>query len=386
MLARLQRLLELPAAGGVVLCAAAALALALANSPQGGLYEQLLDLPVAVQFGALVLAKPLLLWINDGLMAVFFMLVGLEVKREVMAGSLSTLPGAALPALAAIGGMVGPSLVYLACTHADPTVLRGWAIPAATDIAFALGVLALVGSRAPASLKTFLLALAIIDDIGAIIIIAVFYTYDLSLIALELAGAGVLALVALNLCGVTRRVGYMLVGAFVWVCVLKSGVHATLAGLAVGFAIPLNAAGGGSPLRQLEHDLHHWVTFGVLPVFAFANAGVRFADIALADLRHPVQIGIALGLLIGKPLGVLGAIWAAVRLRIAPLPAGAQWPQVCGLALLTGIGFTMSLFIATLAFPLEGYVGDVRLAVLFGSVISALAGYAVLRRTGTAKP
>ena len=229
-------------------------------------------------------------------------------------------------------------------------------------------------------MHTFLLALAIIDDIGAILIIAIFYTEALSLPALLLAAVGLVALTILNLAGITRRSGYMLVGLFLWVCVLKSGVHATLAGLLVGFAIPLTAANGTSPSRSLEHALHPWITFGVLPIFAFANAGVRFADIALVELLHPVQLGIALGLVIGKPVGVIGAIWAAVRLGFGSLPAGGRWLHVCGMAALTGIGFTMSLFIATLAFPLEGYDADIRLAVLLGSAASAIAGYVLLRR------
>ena len=380
MLATLHRLSKLEAAGGLVLFAAAVLALVLANSLLGPAYEALLDVPVAVQVSALKIAKPLLLWVNDGLMAVFFMVVGIEVKREFLVGSLSSLRGATTPVIAAIGGMVMPALVYIACTGADPTVIRGWAIPDATDIAFALGVLALLGPRVPGSLQTFLLALAIIDDIGAILIIAFVYTEDLSFTALLLAAAGLAALAALNLAGVTRRSFYMLVGLFVWVCVLKSGVHATVAGLLVGFAVPLTAADGTSPSRSLEHDLHPWVTFGVLPIFAFANAGVRFADIALAELVHPVQLGIGLGLLIGKPLGVVGAIWAAVRLGFGTLPAGARWIHVWGMGALTGIGFTMSLFIATLAFPLEGYDADIRLAVLLGSAASAIAGYTLLRR------
>ena len=381
MLARLRRFAEMEAAGGIVLFAAAVLALVLANTVLSPVYEALLDLPVSVQVGALKIAKPFLLWVNDGLMAIFFMVVGLEVKREILEGSLSTLRGAATPAAAAIGGMAVPALVYVACVGADPAVLRGWAIATATDIAFALGVLALLGSRVPSSLRTFLLALAIIDDIGAILIIAFFYTEELSSTALILAAVGLAGLAALNFAGVIRRSGYMLLGLVVWVCVLKSGVHATLAGLLVGFAIPLTAVDGSSPSHSLEHDLHPWVAFGVLPVFAFANAGVRFADIALADLLHPVQLGIELGLLIGKPLGVIGAIWVAVRAGFGTLPPGARWLHVCGVGMLTGIGFTMSLFISTLAFPLEGYDADIRLSVLLGSAASALGGYFLLRRS-----
>jgi NhaA family Na+:H+ antiporter len=295
VLSSLQQFVKMESTAGVVLCAAAAIALAMANSPVGAFYTNLLDIPFAVQIGSLVVAKPLLLWVNDGLMAVFFLVVGLEVKSEVLEGGLSSVSSAMLPAIAAIGGIVGPVLVYLSCTWGDGEALRGWAIPAATDIAFALGVLALLGPRAPSSLKIFLLALAIIDDLAAIIIIAAFYTAELSITALLLAGVGCAALIALNLIDVTRRAAYLLVGTFVWVCVLKSGIHATLAGVVVGLAIPMRASNGESPLKKLEHDLHPWVAFGVLPVFAFANAGVRLADIELTDLLNPIQLGIGLG-------------------------------------------------------------------------------------------
>jgi NhaA family Na+:H+ antiporter len=375
----LQQFLKLESAGGVVLCAAAAMAVMLANSPLETFYIQFLDLPLAIQIGGLAIAKPLLLWVNDGLMAIFFMLVGLEVKREVVEGELSRVSDAALPAIAALGGMAGPALVYLACNWGDAEALRGWAIPTATDIAFALGVLALVGPRAPGSLKVFLLALAIIDDLGAIIIIAAFYTAELSLVALTLAGVGVIALVALNLSGVSHRAAYMLAGVFIWVCVLKSGIHATLAGVIVGLAMPLRAVDGSSPSRDLEHDLHPWVAFGVLPVFAFANAGVGLADISPGELLHPIKVGIGLGLLVGKQVGVIGSIWAATRIGVGTLPEGTDWLQLYGLALLTGIGFTMSLFIGTLAFPVEAYDLDVRIAVLLASLISAICGYLVLR-------
>jgi NhaA family Na+:H+ antiporter len=375
----LQQFLKLESAGGVVLCAAAAMAVMLANSPLETFYIQFLDLPLAIQIGGLAIAKPLLLWVNDGLMAIFFMLVGLEVKREVVEGELSRVSDAALPAIAALGGMAGPALVYLACNWGDAEALRGWAIPTATDIAFALGVLALVGPRAPASLKVFLLALAIIDDLGAIIIIAAFYTAELSLVALTLAGVGVIALVALNVSGVSHRAAYMLAGVFIWVCVLKSGIHATLAGVIVGLAMPLRAVDGSSPSRDLEHDLHPWVAFGVLPVFAFANAGVGLADISPGELLHPIKVGIGLGLLVGKQVGVIGSIWAATRIGVGTVPEGTDWLQLYGLALLTGIGFTMSLFIGTLAFPVEAYDLDVRIAVLLASLISAICGYLVLR-------
>ncbi len=382
-LSRLEQFLKLESAGGIVLCAAAALALILANSPLGPLYTRLLDVPLAFQLDGLIIKKPLLLWVDDGLMAVFFLLVGLEIKREILEGGLSSPSRAVLPAFAAVGGMATPALIYVLCNWGDAQALRGWAIPAATDIAFALGVLALLGSRVPASLKLFLLAVAIIDDLGAILIIAIFYTADLSVTALALATAGIVTLIALNLAGVARRAPYMCLGVLLWVCVLKSGVHATIAGVIVGFTIPLRARDAPSPLTSLEHDLHPWVAFGVLPAFAFANAGVRLAGITPAVLLDPIQLGIALGLFIGKQIGIAGSIWIAVRCGVGTLPEGADWRQIYGLSLLTGIGFTMSLFTGTLAFPAEGYDVDVRVAVLLASLLSAILGYLVLR---TASP
>ncbi len=340
---------------------------------------RLLDLPLAVQIDGLIIKKPLLLWVDDGLMAVFFMLVGLEIKRELIEGALSRRANLVLPAVAAAGGMAAPALIYALCNWGNAQALRGWAIPTATDIAFALGVLALLGPRVPASLKLFLLAVAIIDDLGAIVIIALFYTAELSATALALAGVGVVALLALNLAGVSRRAPYMLAGIFLWVCVLKSGVHATIAGVIVGLAVPLRGADAPSPLASLEHDLHPWVAFGVLPLFAFANAGVRLSGIATAALLDPIQLGVALGLLLGKQLGIAGSIWVALRCGLGALPEGADWRQIYGLALLTGIGFTMSLFIGTLAFPAEAYDVDVRIAVLAASSLSAICGYLVLR-------
>jgi NhaA family Na+:H+ antiporter len=383
LLSRLQQFLKLEASGGIVLCAAAAIALALANSALGPLYARFLDVRVAMSVDGFSIAKPLVLWVNDGLMAVFFMLVGLELKREFLEGELSNVSNAALPVVAALGGMAGPALIYLALNWGDPAAVQGWAVPTATDIAFALGVLALLGPRVPPSLKTFLLALAIIDDLGAIIIIAAFYTANLSVLALALAGAGVLALLVLNLAGVARLAPYMLLGIFVWVCVLKSGIHATLAGVVVGLAVPLRAARGESPLHRLEHDLHPWVAYGILPLFAFTNAGVGLADVGLRDLASPIQLGIALGLFLGKQLGVMAAVWAATRTRLAALPEGAGWRQMHGVALLTGIGFTMSLFIGTLAFPADGYNPDVRLSILIASLVSGLAGYVALSRLGS---
>lgn len=374
------------AAGGTILITAALLALLLANSPLAWMYDGFLDTPVKVQIGALKLDKPLLLWINDGLMAIFFFLVGLEVKRELIVGELSTVKKAALPAFAALGGMIVPSLIYFAINWSNPVGHPGWAIPAATDIAFAVGVLALLGPSVPISLKIFLVALAIIDDLGAIVIIAFFYTSDLSVTALGLATIGIGVLAGLNRRCVTAIPPYVLIGIFIWVCVLKSGVHATLAGVATALAIPLSGYDGDpktahSPLEQLEHRLHPWVTYAILPLFAFANAGVSLSGITLAKILGPIPLGIMLGLAIGKPLGIFGFTWAAVRLGLADRPEGASWTAVLGVAALGGIGFTMSLFIGMLAFPDPAYAADIRIGVLLGSITSAATGYVILKRT-----
>ena len=369
------------AASGAILVAAAALALILDNSPLAPIYDGLLGVPAAVQIGTLAISKPLLLWINDGLMAVFFLLVGLEIKREMMEGELSSLRQAALPGLAAIGGMAVPALIFVALNWHDPAALRGWAIPSATDIAFALGVLALLGPLVPLSLKVFLLALAIIDDLGAIAIIAIFYTADLGLVPLVLAGAGILGLVTLNRLGITRPAAYILLGIAIWVCVLKSGVHATLAGVALAFAIPTRdrAHPEVSPLRVWEHLLHPWVAYGIMPVFAFANAGVSLAGFQWSVLLAPLPLGIALGLFLGKQVGIMGAVWLAVRGGLARLPDGVTWGHIYGASLLAGIGFTMSLFIGSLAFSDAEHAAMVRLGVMFGSLLSGLGGYVVLR-------
>lgn len=367
------------AAGGIVLIVAAALALLLENSPLAWIYDALLDTPVAIQVGALELDKPLLLWINDGLMAIFFFLVGLEIKREIVEGRLSSITTATFPIAAAIGGMLVPALVYVWLNQGDPVALRGWAIPAATDIAFAVGILALLGSRAPTALKVFLLALAIIDDLGAILIIALFYSAELSLPVLAIAGAGTVLLAVLNHRGVSRTAPYLITGLVVWVCVLKSGVHATLAGVIVALFIPLRSADGEeSPLKRVEHGLAPWVSFGVMPVFAFANAGVALYGLSFDDLFGGIPLGIALGLFLGKQLGIMAFVWGAVRLRLAKLPDGITWTQVYGVALLAGIGFTMSLFIGTLAFADPEHAAGVRIGVLAGSTASALLGYLVL--------
>ncbi len=381
-LTAIRTFLRMEAAGGIILVCAAALAMVIANSPLAIHYVTLFETHLIVGFGDYHLDKALLHWINDGLMAVFFLLVGLEIKREIVKGELSTPAKAALPVLAAIGGMVAPALVYVLFNFGDPVAMRGWAIPAATDIAFALGILMLLGSRAPLSLKIFLTALAILDDLGAIIIIALFYTEDLSMMALYLGLGCVAVLVALNVAGVRRTTPYVLVGVILWVCVLKSGVHATLAGVALALAIPLGSPrkGGRDMAGHMEHSLHPWVAFAILPVFAFANAGVSLQGLTLAQVLAPVPLGIALGLFVGKQIGVMGMVWIGIRSRMARLPEGATWMHVYGVSLLTGVGFTMSLFIGMLGFEhYPEFADDVRLGVLGGSLLSGLAGYLVLR-------
>jgi Na+:H+ antiporter, NhaA family len=374
------QLLHHEAAGGVVLLLAAAFALILDNSALSPLYDALLNTPMTIRIGALNLDKPLLLWINDGLMAIFFFLVGLEIKKEMMAGSLASPKAAALPIAAAVGGMVAPACVYGLINAGDAVALRGWAIPAATDIAFAVGILALLGPRVPPALKVFLLALAIIDDLGAIIIIALFYTAELSTNALGLAALGIAVLAFLNLTGVARLAPYVLVGLFIWVCVLKSGVHATLAGVVVALAIPLRAEGSApySPLESTQHALHPWVTFLVAPLFAFANAGVSLEGFAVAKLFEPVPLGIMLGLFVGKQIGIFAAAWIAIKSGAARMPEGATWRQLYAVGIIAGVGFTMSLFIGSLAFTDPARAADVRIGVLCGSLLSAVAGYVLL--------
>ena len=375
----IREFLRLEAAGGIVLMIAALLALIASNSGLAPYYSLFLDLPVEIRLGVLHIGKPLLLWINDGLMAVFFLLVGLEIKRELKEGELSTLRQALLPAIAAVGGMIFPALIYAAANASDPEALRGWAIPSATDIAFAIGVLSLLGGRIPIGLKVFLLAVAIFDDLGAIVIIALFYTADLSTLSLILA-AGVLAIMAaLNLAGVTRIAPYALLGIILWVCVLKSGVHATLAGVAVAFAIPMRGPDDASPLKDLEHVLHPWVAFLVTPLFGFANAGVSFTGVSFASLFEGVALGIGAGLFIGKQIGVLLTVFLCVRLGLARLPEGTNWLSIYGVSLLAGIGFTMSLFIGTLAWDDSTHAAPLRLGVLGGSLLSGIVGYLVLR-------
>ncbi len=368
-------------AGGIVLAVAALAALVVSNSPWRDAYEAFRRLPGEVNLGGVVvLAKPLLLWVNDLWMAVFFFVVGLEIKREFVEGELSSRAQAVLPAVAALGGMVVPALIYSAINWGDAVALRGWAIPAATDIAFALGIVLLLGSRVPVSLKVFLTAVAIIDDLGAIAVIALFYTDNLSLTALVGAGIGAVALLVLNRAGVTRPDLYIVVGLAIWVCVLKSGVHATLAGVLTALAIPMRDADGGSPAGTLEHALHPWVAFLVLPVFAFVNAGVSLQGLSIATLAEPVPLGIAAGLVAGKAIGVFGASWSTVRAGWAAWPADATPMQFFGTCVLCGIGFTMSLFIGGLAFDGQdaSYETRVKLGVLGGSLVAGVIGSALL--------
>jgi NhaA family Na+:H+ antiporter len=375
----LHRLFRHEAIGGIVLMLASAVALALANSPLAGSYDLLLSLRASVRIGYFAIEKPLLLWINDGLMAIFFLLVGLEIKRELLAGQLADRSRAILPALAALGGIVVPALIYLALTWQAPGAAAGWAIPAATDIAFSLGVMGLLGSRVPTELTLFLTTLAIIDDLGAIVIIAIFYTEKLSWASLEAAAAALALLALLNLAGVRRVVWYLLVGVLLWVFVLKSGVHATLAGVALALAIPLKAgAAGDSPLRRVEHELAPWVNFGILPLFGFANAGLSFAGLSLSSFLEPVPLGVAAGLFFGKQLGVFGSAALIIRAGWAALPMNTGWAALYGTSVLTGIGFTMSLFIGTLTFGESEAEAVMRLGVLTGSALSGIVGAAVL--------
>ena len=370
--------------GGILLIVTTVIALLLSNSFLAPWYQSFLHIPVEIRVGALQIDKSLYHWVNDGLMAIFFLLVGLEVKREILEGHLSSLGQVALPGIAAVGGMAIPAVFYFAFNQGDPIALRGWAIPTATDIAFALGILSLLGKRVPVSLKIFLMALAIIDDLGAIIIIAIFYTAELHTLSFIVAAGALLILIALNFFGVSRKAAYFLVGTILWVSVLKSGVHATLAGVALAFTIPLNAKDENnqpiSPLKEIEHNLHFWVAFLILPLFAFVNAGVNVTDISLTQMAEGVPMGIMLGLFLGKQFGVFGFGFLAIKLKLARLPEGSNWLQFYGVSILTGIGFTMSLFITSLAFKddtLFHYTD--KLAILLGSLLSGVIGYLVLK-------
>ncbi|WP_407316067.1 Na+/H+ antiporter NhaA [Pseudomonas sp. nanlin1] len=376
-LAFISRFFAAEAAGGLVLMGAALAALIVANSPLAAAYFATLHFKLA--------GLSVEHWINDGLMAVFFMLVGLEIKREMLVGQLASWSQRALPGFAALGGMLVPALIYVAFNADNPQTLGGWAIPAATDIAFALGVLSLLGKRVPVSLKIFLSALAILDDLGAVVIIALFYTSGLSVPMLLAAVGVVVLLVLLNRSGVKRLLPYLLLGAVLWFCMLQSGIHATLAGVILALCIPLGDpdAPGRSPLQFLEEKLHPWVAFAVVPIFGFANAGVALGGIRPADLLDPVPLGVALGLLVGKQVGIFALAVLAIRAGLARLPEGSSWLQLYGVAALCGIGFTMSLFIGALAFPGSPHlIDEVKVGVLMGSILAALLGVVILRRAG----
>ena len=380
LLDSIREFMRMESAGGMLLLCTAIAALLIANSPFAPLYDALLDTTVAVQVGKLLINKPLLLWVNDGLMAVFFFLIGLEIKREFMEGELSSFSQVVLPGMGALGGMIVPASIYAWFTWGDAVALDGWAIPVATDIAFALALLAAFGARVPTTLKIFLLTLAIFDDLAAIAVIAIFYAQDLSLYAL-LFGAVVLGIaVGMNRLGVTRTSAYILLGIVLWVAVLKSGVHATLAGVLMAFCIPMRDEQGASPLCSLEHDLHGPVAYVILPVFAFVNAGLPLAGLSMSDITHPVTMGVIAGLVIGKPVGILAFVGLALLLGLSRMPEGVNWPRLLGVAFTCGIGFTMSLFIAGLAFEHgsgDYFSGD-RLGILLGSILSALIAFIVL--------
>ena len=387
MQATIRNFLRMESSGGIILMGAALLALIAANTGAAGLYQYFIDTPVEVRVGGLEIAKPLFLWVNDGLMAIFFFLVGLELKREFLEGELSRPANVLLPALGAVGGMVVPVAIYVFINQGDQAAMPGWAIPAATDIAFALGILMLLGSRVPVSLKVFLVSLAIFDDLGAIVIIAIFYSAELSTTALMVALACLVFLTIMNRRDVMSLSSYILVGVIMWTAVLKSGVHATLAGVALAAFIPMRdkTDPAHSPLRELEHDLHHLVAFGVLPMFAFVNAGIDLGGIGFDDLMHSVPLGIAAGLFVGKQLGIFVLCFLAIKLGLARLPDGAGWGGLYGVSILCGVGFTMSLFVGSLAFENQvidrQMIFDERLGIILGSLLSGIMGYLVLHLT-----
>ena len=380
----IQRFLKLESAGGILLLFSAAVAMLLANSPLSSQYNDFLNLPVSLQIGNFSINKTLIHWINDGLMAVFFVLVGMEVKKELFEGALSSYQQAIFPAIAAVGGMIVPALVYWFIAKQDPSLANGWAIPMATDIAFALGIMALLSKQVPLPLKIFLLALAIIDDLGAIVVIALFFSHELSVQALIFSGISILTLVLLNSFRVSALCAYIVVGAILWASVLKSGVHATLAGVIIGFCIPLKGKKGERPLHDFEHILAPWSSFVILPLFAFANAGVSFDGIDVSMISSPLLLAIACGLIIGKPVGVFGFSYIFVKLGLAKLPDGINFKQIFAVAVLCGIGFTMSMFLASLAFDADAgeSVNTLsRLGILLGSTVSATLGYLFLKQT-----
>ncbi|WP_192882101.1 Na+/H+ antiporter NhaA [Haemophilus haemolyticus] len=384
MVQLIQRFLKLESAGGILLLFSAAVAMLLANSPLSSQYNDFLNLPVSLQIGGFSINKTLIHWINDGFMAVFFVLVGMEVKKELFEGALSSYQQAIFPAIAAVGGMIVPALVYWFIAKQDPSLANGWAIPMATDIAFALGIMALLSKQVPLPLKIFLLALAIIDDLGAIVVIALFFSHELSVQALIFSGISILTLVLLNRFRVSALCAYMVVGAILWASVLKSGVHATLAGVIIGFCIPLKGKKGERPLHDFEHILAPWSSFVILPLFAFANAGVSFDGINVSMISSPLLLAIACGLIIGKPVGVFGFSYISVKLGLAKLPDGINFKQIFAVAVLCGIGFTMSMFLASLAFDADAgeSVNTLsRLGILLGSTVSATLGYLFLKQT-----
>lgn len=379
----ISRFLKLESAGGILLMLSALLAIVLANTPLQTFYELLISTPVEIRVGTLEIAKPLLLWINDGLMAVFFLLVGLELKRELVEGELADKRNIILPGVGALGGMLIPALIYVYFNHNDPIAMKGWAIPAATDIAFALGILSLLGSRVPISIKIFLTSLAIFDDIGAILIIAIFYTSNISFTALIVVTCCLPVLFFLNKKNVIDKSPYILIGIIMWIATLKSGVHATLAGVILAMFIPIRCKTNPdiSPLKSMEHDLHSVVALFILPVFAFANAGINFTGVGINQFLHGVSAGIALGLFAGKQIGIFGLCWLAIKFKLTTLPKGMSWLSLYGTSALCGIGFTMSLFIGSLAFEETGVnlLFDERLGIILGSIASGLLGYLVLR-------
>ncbi len=379
----MERFLRLESASGILMILATMLALLIANTPFSRYYGALLEIPFAISIGSFAIAKPILLWINDGLMAVFFFMIGLELKRELIEGELSELKKISLPAIGAAGGMLFPALVYAAFNYGDSTAMTGWAIPAATDIAFSLGILSLLGKRVPVSIKIFLTSLAIFDDLGAIIIIAFFYTAELSFIALGISLLCLPLLFVLNKKGITAKSIYATIGIVMWAAMLKSGVHATLVGVLLALCIPLKSANGTSPLKEFEHDIHHAVAFIILPIFAFANTGINFSNMTIDHVLHNVTIGIAAGLFFGKQIGIFLFCFIAQKLKLGSLPTGANWKMLYGVSLLCGIGFTMSLFIGSLAFEATGtnMLFDERIGILAGSLLSGLAGFLVLRIT-----
>jgi len=379
-----EEFIEKESTSGILLIFATVLALILSNTQMSALYESFLHIHVEIRVGEWHLNKSLYHWVNDGLMAIFFLLIGLEVKREILEGRLSSLNQIALPGIAAVGGMAVPALIYIIFNQNNPIAVNGWAIPTATDIAFALGILSLLGNRVPVSLKIFLMALAIIDDLGAIIVIALFYTAELSMLSVVVAAIALAVLITLNRLGVTKKAAYFVVGTILWVSVLKSGVHATLAGVVLAFTIPLTAKDKNnrpvSPAKEIEHNLHFWVAFIILPLFAFVNAGVNITQISFSQMANPVPMGIMLGLFVGKQVGVFGLSWLAIKFKLAVLPKGSNWMQFYGVTVLTGIGFTMSLFIGTLAFKDDTvFQYTDKLAILAGSFLSGIVGYLVLK-------